>query len=118
MAPEITLLQTISEMTSLPFHPAVSNPSQDKAGDDVMQALDRVFDLTREDRNIIESYNEMTVEEQTRFLSMVAKLLQRGFVGTETYDIGGRPLSTLVESRIAEPGLRNLPPHRKLDLRA
>lgn len=118
MIPQIAEIHSIPEMTSWPFLPALSDASQDKPGDDVIHALDRVFDLTRENRNIIESYNEMTVEEQTRFLNMIAKLLQRGFVGTETYDVGGRPLNTLVESRIVEPGLRNLPPYRTLDLRA
>ncbi len=115
---QITTIQTISEMTSSSLHSTVSDVVPDKSGYDVMQAVDRVFNLTREDRNIIESYNEMTVEEQTRFLGMIAKLLQRGFVGMETYDIGGRPMETFVESRIAEPDLHNYPPYRSLDLRA
>jgi hypothetical protein len=43
---------------------------------------------------------------------MTIRLLEAGFVGTETYDRDDRPYTTFITTGIANPKLRGLPYYR------
>ncbi len=71
----------------------------------VFAAVDRMLDLSRGDsgqENVFDAYSGLNVEERDAFLQTLASLIQRGIVGTELFDIGGKPYQSMVIPRAAD----------------
>jgi len=89
-------------------------------------ALDTVnglLDLTTTPRPVSSVLDSSDSETGKSSLTLLAKLLQQGVVGTETYDINGRPYTRFIETTIGDDRLNDLKQYRsrtltRLDQRA
>lgn len=79
----------------------------------VANALEDTFNLSAEGRNVLEQYQGLAPEDQPAYLAQLARLLREGYAGFEVLRVDNRPVTTAVESRMADPRLAGAPPIRK-----
>lgn len=85
----------------------------------VMNSIDRLFDLSRPNRDILGTLHSLQGDELDEFLKLTAYLLQQGIVGIETLEVRGRPYQSFISNRIAAPQLHGARPYRRpIDLGA
>ncbi len=89
----------------------------------VGNAVDRVMDLSLENRNVFTSLDGLSGEERDSFLDLLAGLLKQGIVGIETLDVRGRPYERFATNSIGDDRFRGAKDHLarnrdRLDLRA
>ncbi len=75
-------------------------------------AISEALDLSSGGRDPVENATALSGEERAIFLKMLARLLQRGVVGTEILHVNGRPRETFVSTRMADPELAHARPYR------
>ncbi|MBI5094332.1 MAG: hypothetical protein HZB26_18090 [Candidatus Hydrogenedentes bacterium] len=71
-----------------------------------------LLDLTKTPRPVSGALTGANSEETQASLTMLARLLQQGVVGTETYDVNGRPYTRFIETTIGDRRLNGLKPYR------
>jgi len=91
------------------------------AGLRVSDAVRSALDLSSGGRTLLEDAASLTPEERGEFLRLLAGLLSRGVVGTETVIVEGAARETFVSTRPASWDLAHgtpAPPGSRLDRRA
>lgn len=79
----------------------------------VADALEDTFNLSAEGRNVLEQYQALAPEDQQAYLEQLARLLREGYAGFEVLRVDNRPVTTAVESRMADPRFAGAPPIRE-----
>ena len=81
----------------------------------IFRAVEDVFDLGAETRNIDLSVSNLNEPEIAEYLSLTAKLLQAGVVGFEDLDVNGKPTRSFVPFEIAGGYTEDARPYRGPD---
>jgi hypothetical protein len=79
----------------------------------VQDALTDTFDLSREGRNVLETFQSLSGEDRAAYLESLARLLKSGYVGLETLQVEQRPVTRVAEARMADPVTAGAPPYRR-----
>jgi hypothetical protein len=78
----------------------------------LFDAVGVVLDLSMEGRDLLGAYASLNPSDRAAFVDMLAGLLARGIVGTETVSIDNRPYQTDVVTRLGDPRLMHAAPYR------
>lgn len=81
----------------------------------VFRAVEDVFNLGAETRNLDLSITNLNEPEVAEYLRLTAELLQAGVVGFEDVDVNGRPTRSFVPFEIAEGYTADARPYRGPD---
>lgn len=82
---------------------------------ETFRAVDDLFDLSAESRNLNLRISNLNEPEIAEYLSLTASLLQAGVVGYEDLDVDGRPTRSFVPFEIADGYTRGARPYRGPD---
>ncbi len=80
---------------------------------DPYTAVEQALDLSKRGRNLIGTLGHLTDDDLHEFLSILARVLQRGIVGFEELDVDGRPYKSFITTRAADPRLRGADFYRR-----
>lgn len=105
--PAMTSTFVAPRAQALPHRPGTT------ASPAVAQALEDTFNLSAEGRNVVEQYQGLAPEDQQAYLDQLARLLREGYAGFEVLRVDNRPVTTAVESRMADPRFSGAPPVRE-----
>jgi len=71
----------------------------------LFDAVGVVLDLSLEGRDLLGAYAQLSAEDRSAFLDIVANLLSQGVVGTETLEVNGEPYTCFITTRLGDPRL-------------
>ena len=78
----------------------------------VFDAMEVALDLSGESRDLYGTYTRLGKEGGGAFLDMLANVLQRGIVGTETLEVDGQARTTFITTRLGDPRLMHARAYR------
>ncbi|MBI2424988.1 MAG: hypothetical protein HYV27_19330 [Candidatus Hydrogenedentes bacterium] len=78
----------------------------------VFAQVDDVLDLSKSGREILGNFEQLSPEKQAEFLQTIASLLRQGVVGYEKLEVRGEERTVHLETRIADPELRDAHSYR------
>ena len=109
-----TLLPVVSQQT---MRPGTEVPEKSATAPNALEippvlptgslfdAVGVVLDLSLESRDLLGAYAQLSAEDRSAFLDIVAGLLSQGVVGTETLEVNGEPHTCFITTRLGDPRL-------------
>ena len=77
----------------------------------IFDAVGVVLDLSSETRDALGAVSGLEGEERNQFLEIIASVLNRGVVGTETLEVNGQPYESFATTRLGDPRLMHAKPY-------